>query len=527
MAFGRAPEDRPTPPQVYNWRIYLMAVLTCTGAMIMGYSIGIIGGTLTLPAFHEAFKLPPIGTRDYAYITANIVSIMQGGAFFGSLAAVPVTERWGRRTGLAVGGGSFAIGSAICTFSYGRLSLMYLGRFLSGLGCGCTSLLVPLYISELSPPAIRGFLIGLFEIGNQLSSVTAFWVNFAALSIPASAGNAQWMTTLGLQIFPGTALLLSALFILPESPRWFVKHGATDRARKNLAWLRHLPEDHEYIIAELGAMREQVSREGGGTWRDLLGPGVRNRLAIGMTMMLCQNLTGINSINYYSPSIFRSVGLTDRRTTLFASGIWAIVKALATIGSLVFFIDSLGRRKLLLISAMGQAVVMLYIGGYVQTSSPPPAAIALNGGGSTSPQSPAGWVAVIAVYFYALFFCFAWNSVPWIYCAEIFPTRLRALCVSITTATQWLGQFGVARATPYALAEIRGGLYFIFGGFLLAMWTWVWLCLPETKGVPLEDMDRIFGVPGAGSEVRDEERADRELAEALEELEEKKIDGEK
>jgi MFS family permease len=178
--------------------------------------------------------------------------------------------------------------------------MMYAGRFIGGLGVGSVSLLVPMYISELSPPDIRGFLVGMWEIGGQISAMAGFWVNFAVLSTMRDS-SAQWMLSLGIQLVPGGLLFLASIFILPESPRFHVKKFKPEKAKEILAWLRQLPPNHEYITTELGAMQQQVDRELVQApsklrmMREIFWEGNRNRLGMGVLLMICQNTT-------YAPS---------------------------------------------------------------------------------------------------------------------------------------------------------------------------------------------------------------------------------
>ncbi|KAA8899191.1 general substrate transporter [Sphaerosporella brunnea] len=527
MSANRAAETvivPATPAEIYNWRIYTVGACACSGALIFGYNNGVIGTCITLPSFHRDFSLPNYGTSDYSYITANIVSAMQGGAFFGSLLTFPITEKIGRRFSLTIASMMFFLGSAIMTFSDGSLPMMYAGRFVGGLGVGPVSLLVPMYISELAPPDIRGFLVGMFEIGNQLSSMAGFWVNFAVQSTMKES-SAQWMLSLGIQLIPGGLLFLASIFILPESPRFHVKKFKPEQALKTLVWLRQLPPDHEYVVTELGAMQQQVDRELVQApsklrmMRELFWRGNRNRLGMGMLLMICQNTTGINALNFYSPSIFRSIGFTGISVSLFASGMWALIKSASTILSMLFLVDRLGRRKLLILGAIGIAVTMIYIGSFITVSGVDP-----NHPGA---KTPAAWLAIVCLYLFAVFFCIGWNSIPWIYCSEIFPNRLRSLCVSITTATQWLACFAVARATPYMLEGIRGGTYYFFGACIVLTVIWVWFCVPETKGVTLEDMDLLFGVPhgeGRDPQVTAEAQQVGDVKDEKEEVERKATD---
>ena len=162
-------EDRPTPSAIYNARIYLCAITAALAAVMIGYDSAFIGGSIALPSFHAEFGLDELSTSEYNLISANIVSCYQAGAFFGAFFAYPFGHFMGRKRGLMVFSGVFVIGCIlmlVCTGSTG-LGLMYAGRALAGVGVGGCSNLTPIYISEVAPPAIRGRLVGMFELGWQ------------------------------------------------------------------------------------------------------------------------------------------------------------------------------------------------------------------------------------------------------------------------------------------------------------------------------------------------------------------------
>ncbi|KAI5818356.1 general substrate transporter [Pyronema omphalodes] len=512
----QAAEKLPPPFGLRGRRLYTVGLLACIGSLMFGYNLGFIGGCITLPSFHRDFNLPPLDTSEYSYVTSNIVTVLQGGAFFGCLVTFPITEMIGRKFSLSLASLAFLLGSGIMTFSSGTLSLLYTGRLITGLGVGSASLLVPMYISEIAPPDIRGLLVGLWEFFNQISALLGFWINFIVLKQYPHHPSSQWQISSGLQLAPGGMLLIASVLFMPESPRWLLRKGKRDKAVETLVWLRQLQEESEYVGNEIRAMQEQVERETiqapsvGQMIKELFLRGNRNRLAIGVVMMLFQNSTGINAMNFYSPAIFRSIGLVGVSAPLLASGIWALIKTLATLISMLFLIDRIGRRPLLLAGAVGVVITMFYIGGYITASGlslsrPLPASSAATGDTANfngSIRGPAAWIAMIAIYIYAISFCIAWNSIPWIYCAEIFPNRLRSLCVSITTATQWIAQFAVARGTPYMLIKLGGGTYFFFGALMVLAVIWVGWWLPETKGRTLEGMDAVFGTPVASASGR-------------------------
>lgn len=263
-----------------------------------GYDSAFIGTTLALPSFMRAYGLDTADDGALANLSSNIVSTFQGGAFFGCLAAFFMAERFGRKSTLFSSGIIFIIGVILQLI--GKIGLLYGGRVLTGLGVGGSAMILPIYIAECSPARIRGRLVGIFEVMLQVALVFGFWVNYGVNRNISPEGNRQWHIPVAVQFIPAGMLLLSLLF-LPESPRWLASKSRTGQALRALSWIRHLPEDHEYLQRELlvmqaGAHHELESGEGWRHWRQLLRElgqkGVRNRLAISMGMMLFQNFTG-------------------------------------------------------------------------------------------------------------------------------------------------------------------------------------------------------------------------------------------
>ncbi|KAG8745058.1 hypothetical protein FRC10_008910 [Ceratobasidium sp. 414] len=483
-------ETHPDPPEVRNWRVHLLAISVSMGAAAMGYDTGVIGGTLALPSFRRDFGLDRASQHERDTLSGNIVSTFQAGTFFGSLLTFPLVEKYGRRKGMLAAGCIFMIGAILMTASNGRLGLIYAGRGVAGLGIGeiliaripdnspfnasilgSASLIIPVYIAEISPPSIRGRLVGIFEILSQGGSMLGFWINYIMDRTVSSNTKTQWIIPLALQMIPGLFLLVGAAFA-PESPRWLAKNDRWDEARDNLNKLRQLPADSTYVEDELQGVRNQIENErllvgsaGHSRWssfKELFMKGNRNRVAIGLTLMMCQNMTGVNIITYYSPRIFETLGLTGTSTKLFATGFYGVAKTLGMIIFSVWLVERIGRRKGLIYGGFIGSLPMWYIGGYVFVADPATKAAA---------------------------------GITWVYCSEIFPIRIRMLCVALTTADQWLWSFIVSRTTPYMITSLGYGTYFFFASLMIVFGTWAYFFIPETKGKTLEDMDEIFGVP--------------------------------
>ncbi|RAO67052.1 uncharacterized protein BHQ10_003064 [Talaromyces amestolkiae] len=456
-----------------------------------GYDSAFIGTTLTLPSFKHAFGLDTASSTAVASLSSNIVSTFQGGAFFGSLFAFFLAERFGRKPTLLVAGVVFTIG--VILQMIGHLGLLYGGRALTGLGVGSSAMILPIYIAECSPAAIRGRLVGVFEVMLQIALVFGFWVNYGVNKNISPIGNTQWRIPVGVQFVPA-GLLLICLSFMPESPRWLASKGKRTRALRCLSWIRHLPETHAYVqqellIMEAGAQQEiEETGEGWRHWvqllRELGQKGVRNRLIISVLVMLSQNFTGINAINYYSPTIFKSIGFTGTSVQLLATGVYGLVKMGATFVFVAVIVDRIGRRPGLLVGSIGAGFAMFYLAIYSKVS---------NSLHATPPRDAGANAAVAMVYIYAVFYGLSWNAIPWLFTAETLPTRVRTMGMAISVCSQWLGQFIVVYSLPHMITGIGYGTFLFFACCTVLAFVFAYLFVPETKGVAMEDMHLIFG----------------------------------
>ncbi|KAJ3477131.1 hypothetical protein NLG97_g8919 [Lecanicillium saksenae] len=370
---------------------------------------------------------------------------------------------------------------------------MYVGRFIAGLGCGAASALTPIYVSECAPRAIRGGLTAFYQLFNVFGIMVAFWVNYGCLlHVPAPA---RFIIPLSLQSLPAI-LLVIGMFLCPESPRWLAKEDNWEQATSTLAHLRGLPASDAYVQSEIQEMADQLEIErrltGGSSamalFREMFQiPGNRKRAIISIVLMICQQLTGVNAINYYAPQLFSNLGMDATDSSLFATGIYGVVKVASCAVFLTFVADSLGRRRSLIGTAASQGIVLFIIGIYGRVQPP------VKG----EPVTAFGYVAITCIYLWAASFQFGWGPACWILVSEIPTARLRALNVSMAAATQWLFNFVAAR-TVLTMQSTMGkagyGMYFMFGSFCFLMGAFVYFFVPETKGLSLEKMDELFGV---------------------------------
>ncbi len=217
-------------------------------------------------------------------------------------------------------------------------------------------MLVPLYTAECAPPKIRGRLVGIYEIGVQVGTCLGFWINFGVEQHMA-ATSAQWMTPFALQLIPG-GLLLIGLWFMPESPRWMAKAHGRSRVTEVLALLRDLPDDHPDVQHEVDDILQQLELERAmspdGTLssvKEIMQPGIRYRVFLGVVIMIFFQMAGSNAINYYSPRIFRSIGLNGTKTTLVSTGIYGIVRLVSVFFAMYFVVDRFGRKPMLIIGS--------------------------------------------------------------------------------------------------------------------------------------------------------------------------------
>ncbi|KAH8592673.1 putative MFS quinate transporter [Bisporella sp. PMI_857] len=480
------------PPEIYNRRAFLLACSSCFGAMSFGMDGAIISGVIVLPEFIADYGLNTAGKVAVANLQANIVSTLQAGCFIGALNASWISDKWGRKIALTISAVVTFIGVILQFCSFHHLEPLYIGRFVAGLGVGCASMVNPLYIAENAPRAIRGALTGMYQFFIVFGAMIAFWINYGA-SLHLH-GDVQYILPLAIQGLPAIFLFVGML-LCNESPRWFAQRDEWEKAKDTLRLLRGLPDGHPYLEEEFQEIFSQLGRE-----REVLGdssfwalvkemwtiPRNRKTALISIALMVCQQMTGTNAINNYAPQMFKNLGIVGSSTSLFATGIYGVVKLTGVTIFLIFVADSLGRRRSLLWTSIGQGCCMLYIGIYIRIDPPLP--------GADVP--PAGYVALICIFLFAAFFQFGWGPVCWIYVSEIPTTRMRSLNVALAAATQWLFNFVVARAVPNMLVSAGAygyGTYMIFGSFCFSMFVFVWFFIPETKGIHLEQMDILFG----------------------------------
>ncbi|OIW32718.1 general substrate transporter [Coniochaeta ligniaria NRRL 30616] len=486
-------EDRPTPKEVYNWRIYACSCIASLAAAAIGYDSSFIGTSLALPSFVKEFNFASYTPQALAKEKETIISVYAGAAFFGAWSFYVVSHFLGRKLSLYFYMVFFLIGAGMNCGATGDkgLGLILGGRVLTGFAVGGCSSMVPIYISELSPPAIRGRLVGIWELGWQIGGMVGFWINYGVnRTLPPN--RTQWLIPFAIQLVP-VGLLFFLAFFIPESPRWLFTKGRREQGVKTLCWLRNLSPNDLYIVEEIGSIDMDMERYrnevGIGIWKPfnaLKHRSIQWRFLLGFLLFMWQNSAGINAINYYSPTVLQSMGVRGTSTTLLATGVFGVVKTIMTFVSLVFLVDKFGRRNLMMIGSCGASICMWIIGSYIKIAQPAKH--------PSDELTPGGTAAIFFFFLWTVPYHMAWAGNPWVIGSEMFDLDTRSLGQASSASSNWFWNFMITRFTGQMFLAVDYGVYYLFASMMLLAVVFVFFLVPETSHVPLEAMDRLFAI---------------------------------
>jgi sugar porter (SP) family MFS transporter len=457
------------------------------GGILFGYDTGIIGGILAMPYWRKQFSTGYINPTDglpdvSASQSSEIVSLLSAGTFFGALTVAPTGDFFGRRIGLIVSTGVFTVG-VIMQAAASAIPLFVAGRFFAGYGVGMISALIPLYQSETSPKWIRGTIVGTYQLAITIGLLLAAIVDNATKNRNDSG---SYRIPIAVQ-FAWAIILVSGMLFLPETPRYLIKKGKPEAAARALSKLRRLNVDHPGLIEELGEIVSNHEYElslGKATYLDCFKGNLGRRLLTGCLLQSLQQLTGVNFIFYYGTSFFKNSGISNGFTI---SLITSCINVASTFPGL-YLVEKWGRRPLLMFGAIGMAVCQFIV--------------AITGTVAGTHNKPAQDSLIAFVCIYIFFFASSWGPCAWVVTGEIFPLKVRAKSLSMTTASNWLLNWAIAYATPYLVndgpgdANLGAKVFFIWGGCCFICIFFVWAMIYETKGLSLEQVDELYAKVG-------------------------------
>jgi len=436
--------------------VYLLALVAALGGLLFGYDTAVISGAIGY--LEKRFVLNDVW-KGWAASSA-LLGCIGGAAMAGAL-----SDRLGRKAALMLSAVLFLV-SAVWSAFPRNFSELIIARIIGGVGVGVASMLSPLYISEVAPAAIRGRLVSLNQFAIISGMLVVYFVNARIAGWADEAWNIShgWRWMFGSEILPACLFLFFLLFV-PESPRWLLKQGREGRAQDILSRVGGRRQAQK----EIAEIKDAIAREGGSILQLLL-PGLRVALAIGVCLAVLQQITGINVVIYYAPEIFKSAGLaaTDALNDTVIVGITNIVFTLVAI----WIVDKAGRKPLLLIAAAGMGIALTLLGGafiYQKFEGP--------------------WV-LLFVLAYVGSFSVAMGPVVWVVMAEIFPTKIRGRAMSIATVCLWIANFGVTQFFPVMNRQLGGAVFFVYAVMCVIAFFFILAFLPETKGKTLEEIER-------------------------------------
>lgn len=432
----------------------LFASVAALAGLMFGLDTGVISGALKFLS-HDLHSNPRLDEW--------IVSSLMLGAAAGAIAAAFIAQRAGRKAAMLVAGILFLIGTLLCTFAP-SVSVMIFGRVVLGLGVGLAAFSAPLYIAEISPEEQRGTMISIY----QLIVCTGMLLAFLSDSLLAYGGHWRWM--LGILLVP-TVIFIIAMLQLPYSPRWLVADGQKRKARDVLINIRGgLAASNQ----EIARIEQQLRKEeSDGLMLLKTNRGFRKTFSLGVALQALQQLTGINVILYYAPHILENMGFSTA-ASIWCTVIFGVVNFLG-VGLVIYFVDRVGRRPLLMISTSASALMLAGFGfvAFLESS------------GMVFKVAEITLLALF-VFFYAI----GSGPMPWTLCAEIQPLRGRTAAIAASTFTNWVTNWLIANIFLSIMAIIHDyGVFWLLAGFNLLFFVVTVIFVPETKGCTLEDIE--------------------------------------
>ncbi|WP_101295470.1 sugar porter family MFS transporter [Halegenticoccus soli] len=462
-----------------NRFVYVTAALAALNGLLFGFDTGVISGAFLY--IREAFEMTSLFgiAMDPSWVQGLVVSGALIGAVIGAATGGYLADRIGRRRLILIAAVVFFVGSLTMAIAP-NVEVLVVGRVVDGVAIGFASIVGPLYISEISPPKIRGSLVSFNQLAITSGILASYLVNYAVSYFVDSVltGELAWRIMLGTGMAPAVVLLVGMLF-MPESPRWLVERGRESAARDVLSRTR----DEAGVEAELNEIKqtEEIQEEG---LSELFEPWIRPALVVGIGLAAFQQVTGINTVIYYAPTILESTGFGNSASILATVGIGVVNVAMTVVA--VLLMDRAGRRPLLMVGLAGMTVTLVVLG----------AAFFLPG-----LSGVVGWAALASLMLYVAFFAIGLGPVFWLLISEIYPLKVRGSAMGVVTVVNWLANLVVAQ-TFLQLVDAFGqsGTFWLYAALSAVALVFTYFLVPETKGRSLEAIEADLRESALGSE---------------------------
>ncbi len=437
--------------------VVLTAAIAGLGGLLFGYDTGVIAGALLF--IKGDFDLG-------SFAQGLVVAAVPIGAIFGAAYAGPAADRYGRRLMILVAAGVFIVG-ALGSAAAPGVEVLVIARVVIGVAIGLASAAAPVYISEVAPPESRGRLVSFFQLAVTIGILVAYLVGLAFDGIEG------WRWMLGLGCVPALGLAFG-MVRMPQSPRWLVMTGDDFAARATLAKIR--VDDPDTIDREIEEIKESIDDKPG-AWSELLEPVVKAALVVGVGLAILQQVTGINTVIYYAPTIVEFTGVNSSAGSILAAVGVGVINVAFTVLALRL-LDRAGRRTLLMIGVSGMVISLFTLGA------------AFTGNSSSTFASV---LAIGSLMVYVASFAISLGPIFWLLNAEIYPLSVRSKAAGVGTMANWTFNF-IVSLTFLLLIEALGksGAFWFYGAIGILTLIFCWKLVPETKGKHLEDIQAEF-----------------------------------
>ncbi len=436
--------------------VLTVVIIAALGGALFGYDTGVISGVLV-------YLTPDFGLTQAQ--VGIVTSSLLVGAAIGSIAGGWLADRWGRRLTLLLAGGLFFVG-ALAQALAPDANVMIVTRLILGVAVGTASLVVPMYVSEIAPPTYRGRLVSMNSLMIASGQLLAYIVN----ALLAPTGN--WRLMLAMAAIPAAALVIG-MYFMPDSPRWYLKQGREDDARKVLRQ-SYYPENVEPTIQDIEKTEAADAAVKDSLRDQLRKPKVRALFVTGVGLALIQQFVGVNTVIYYAPSTLAQAGMGDNAaiTSSIGIGVGAVIGVIIGMS----LIDRIGRRPLMFI---GLSVMVVALVGMALVER-------------MTQDTATGYLLLALMIVYISSFQVGVGVPTWLLLSEIFPAPIRATAMSITTFLIWAGNFLVSLVFP-PLGELWGAstMFFLFAAISAVSLVFCYRRVPETKGVSLDQITAV------------------------------------
>ena len=437
----------------YIW-LYIVAIVASLGGLLSGYDTGVISGALLF--INETWVLPD--TLQGFLVSSVLIGAVIGAATNGILADI-----FGRKKIIMATAVIFILGSILCAFAP-NVYVLILSRIFVGFAVGIVNFVVPLYLSEVSPKNLRGTLVSLYQWAITAGILFSYFINAV---FAQAVYNWRWMLFAG--VVPGLVLFIGMCF-MSDTPRWLVSKNRDDEAKKVFSKIEPDIEPEKEIAEIKETLVDNRQKKAFRLKKWMIMPFV-----VGIGIMFAQICTGINTIIYYAPTIFKTAGFDSNHTAIYATTGIGVVNFIMTIVA-VFFTDRIGRKPLLYFGLTGVMLSLFALG----------TSFAFAGVLGSSLK----WVAVGSLVTYIICFAMSLGPIGWILVSEVFPLRIRGIAMSVCTVSNFAFNFFVVGSFPVLLHRIGGAwTFWIFGIVSILCIIFVYFFVPETKGISLEEIE--------------------------------------